>query len=205
MIYRVILIFGISIGIQVVLVSCFGCGNNSNGGTFYYTLTAIDSKAVYDFKNQVDISDGDSIVSDSLLIKLNIGADMVASIFNRNNIGFIQSAYACEEMLPVVLLTSKIKSFTIMSNQPFLNHPANYDLAAYATIGNEFVQNNEHSFSIPEFINYLEEFFVERPDENYIIYLNTKPENNLYHKFTIAIETEDGQILSSQTQKIKWR
>lgn len=197
---------------QVLLVSCFGCGgilsSNSNGGTSYYTLTALDSRAVNDFENQLSINDGDSIGSDLLLIKINISADMVAVIFNRNNAGFMQSAYACDEMPVVQLLTSKIKSFTIMSDQPFLNHPPNFDLAAYATVWNEFLQNSEDSLSIQEFVGYLQDFYLDKSnygDGNHIIYLDTKPENNLYHKFTIAIEMEDGQILSSQTQALKWQ
>ena len=187
---------------QIVLISCCGSLFGSNdAGTINWSLTEIDVTAVYDFEAQESILEGDSINSDFLLIKIDIYSETVTSIFNFKKFDFIQGAYACSPMPPSMQLKSKIKSFTIKSDQPFQDHPAGFDLAEYATISHYFSQNT--SLPIQTFVDYENESFSW--DDTRVIKINSIPENNLYHRFTIEIESEDGQIISSQTQQIKWK
>lgn len=200
---KVLFLFVISLFTQVVIVSC--CGPGNNGGTAYFAITGIDATAVYDFEFQVSISEGDSINSDSLLIKIDFYSENIASNVSVSNFGLIQAVYACEEMPFIPLLKSKIKSFTIKSDQPFGNHPAGFNLAEYADIAGVFIQNSEASLPIQAFVVNMNQSFGIATGATYMIYLKLKPENNLYHRFTIEIESEDGQKISSQTQQIKWR
>ena len=202
---KVIFLFFNSIIMQVVLTSCCGSifgGNVNSSGINYFAITAIDATAVYDFELQESISDGDSINSEFLLIKLNLQNEYVASIIEMYNWGIMQGAYACSEPEPLRQLKSKIKSFTIKSDQQFQDHPAGFDLAEYATISPDFSQNSELSLPIQTYVDYENESFSL--DVTKIIKINAIPENTLYHRFTIEIESEDGQLISSQTQQIKW-
>jgi hypothetical protein len=199
---KVLFLFVISLFTQVVMVSC--CGPGNNGGTAYFAITGIDATAVYDFEFQVSISEGDSINSDSLLIKIDFYSESIASNISVSNFGLMQAVYACEEMPFILLLKSKIKSFTIKSDQPFGNHPAGFNLSEYADIAVVFIQNSEASLPIQAFVDNMNQSFGIATGATYMIYLKLKPENNLYHRFTIEIESEDGQKISSQTQQIKW-
>jgi hypothetical protein len=205
---KVIFLFVVAISMQVMLTSCCGSifgGSANTGGTSYHAITEIDATAVYDFESQESISEGDSINSDSLLIKIDFYTEKIAFDNEPNKFGFIQGAFACSEVPIVSLLDSNIKSFRIVSDQTYLNHPAGYDLAEYADIVPAFMQYSNNSLAIKAFVYNLNLSFNLYSGESYIIYLKSKPGNNLSHKLTIEIESEDGQVISSETQNFIWR